>query len=309
MTMEKRREVSSGEQVRPNGTKSKRHNKRGNTALIGEFLIRWASAALVEGRERDASTATGILRKFFSPGTELYREYRLADSLVKATVSSPGIAASILSEAKRAARAHDVPRLTDEKFRLVSEISSKVKDPHFWDQPLPLYRIHAIVQTLINDWRRDPREIDLIRLAEYEETIVGWLQESKDSPRTLEELRGNVGEDRLLLRIMSRRLEEKYGTSLTSTQRTFMREYAFSRGEDRSSLVERVVALREGLIIVIDGYVRDRSSQDYEVRKLVELRESITSNDILNPSATMDDSFLMDVMDCARLRDELESKE
>ncbi len=291
---------------------SKSHSKKRNSALVYEFLVRWMSTALVEGRDSEAKVALGIIKKHYRPGTELYKEYRLAESLVKATVSSSGTAASILSEAKRAARAHDMKRLNEEKFRLITEIHSTVKDPLFWDRPVPLYKTIATVQTLINDWRKDPRDIDLIRLAEYEDQIVTWLQERKDSPKKLEEMKGNAGEDRLILRIMSRKLEEKYGNSLTALQRTIMKEYILMGGKDSAcpQFLPIVEQMTKGLLERIDVYIRDRSSQDYEVKKLISLKETIIDGSLLGISAMgTNENWFVDLMDCAKLHDELGSEE
>jgi len=286
---------------------SKSHSKKRNSALVYEFLVRWMSSALVEGRDAEAKVALGIIKKHFRPGTELYKEYRLADSLVKATVSSSGTAASILSEAKRASRAHDVKKLNEEKFRLLNEINSTVKDPLFWDRPVPLYKTLATVQTLINDWRKDPRDIDLIRLAEYEEQIVSWLQENKESPKKLEEMKGNPGEDRLVLRIMSRKLEEKYGSALSPTQKAIMKEWVLAGSHDtaNSKSLEMIGELRVALIERIEGYIRNKSSQDYEVKKLIELKKTLSEGiDIAS-----DENWFIDVMDYAKLHDELGSEE
>lgn len=288
---------------------SKSHSKKRNSALVYEFLVRWMSSSLVEGRDAEAKIALNMIKKHFRPGTELYKEYRLADSLVKATVSSSGIAASILSEAKRAARAHDLKRLNEEKFKLLNEIHTTVKDPLFWDRPIPLYKTLATVQTLISDWRKDPRDIDLIRLAEYEDQIVSWLQENKESPKKLEEMKGNPGEDRLVLRIMSRKLEEKYGNTLTALQRTIMKEYVlWGEKSSNSTFLPVIEQMRQELVERIDTYIRNKSSQDYEVKKLITLKQSLVEGNFLNDMST-NENWFNDVMDCAKLHDELGSEE
>lgn len=286
------------------------HKKKRNSSLIYDFLVRWMSTSLVEGKDLEANIALTMIKKHFRPGSELYKEYRLADSLVKATVSSSATAASIISEAKRAARAHDVKRLNEEKLRLLNEIHSNVKDPLFWDRPIPLYKIIATVQTLINDWRKDPRDVDLVRLAEYEDQVVSWLQENKESPKKLEEIKGNPGEDRLVLRIMSRKLEEKYGKTLTPLQRTIMKEYVLlgEKSESSDASLPIVEQMKIELLEKIDSYIRNKSSQDYEVKKLMGLKNSLVDGSVLG-NMTTNENWFNDVMDCAKLHDELGSEE
>ena len=279
--------------------------------LIYEFLVRKMSMDLVEGRDEQAKVSLNIIKKYFKPGTELYKEYRLADSLAKATVSSSSVAASIISEAKRAARSHDVKKLNEEKFRLLNEINSSIQDQLFWDRPVPLYKTLATIQTLINDWRKDPRDIDLVRLAEYEEQVSSWLQENKSSPKKLEEMKGNPGEDRLLLRIMSKKLEEKYSSVLSPLQKTILKEYVLVGSKDLassklSSIIEQLITSLEKRI---DEYVKTKSSHDYEVKKLISLKEGALRETLSLLSSENDESWFANVMDFARLHDELGKEE
>ena len=77
--------------------------KRRNTALMYEWLVKKISRCLVEGDNRTAGVAVKILKKHFKPGTELHRELRLINAMVRTTVRSEASAASIVSEAKKAA--------------------------------------------------------------------------------------------------------------------------------------------------------------------------------------------------------------
>ena len=71
---------------------SRTHNKRRNAGLLYEFLVRTISQALVEGNQKKSSTALKILRRHFKPGTELHKEFRLINALVRSTVSSESVA-------------------------------------------------------------------------------------------------------------------------------------------------------------------------------------------------------------------------
>ena len=59
---------------------------------------------MVEGRVKELKDATKIMENRFAKGTELYREFRLFNALAKTQASDTHIVASILSEAKIAAR-------------------------------------------------------------------------------------------------------------------------------------------------------------------------------------------------------------
>ncbi len=87
------------------------HNKKRNTGLLYEFLIKTISQALVDDDKKRSSKALKIVKTHFKPGTELYKEFRLVNSIMKTTVSSEAVASSILNEAKSAARSHDLNAL------------------------------------------------------------------------------------------------------------------------------------------------------------------------------------------------------
>ena len=65
-----------------------RHNKKRNSGLLYELLIRKISRSLVEGDNKSASISKLIVKKYFSAGTELHKEYRLINALVNVSVGS-----------------------------------------------------------------------------------------------------------------------------------------------------------------------------------------------------------------------------
>ena len=71
------------------------HNKKRNTGLLYEFLIKTISQALVDDDKKKSSKALKIVKTYFKPGTELYKEFRLINSIIKTSVSSEAVAASI----------------------------------------------------------------------------------------------------------------------------------------------------------------------------------------------------------------------
>ena len=115
------------------------HNKKRNTGLLYEFLIHTISQALVDDDKRKSSRALKIIKSHFKPGTELYKEFRLINSIMKTTVSVESVASSILGEAKVAARSHDVDSLDREKSLLIRSINHQLNDDHFYDQQIFIF--------------------------------------------------------------------------------------------------------------------------------------------------------------------------
>ena len=256
---------------------SRSHNKKRNTALLYEFLVRTISAALVEGNKKKSSTALRILRRYYKPGTQLYKEFRLFNALVKTTVSSDAVSSSILSEAKAAAATADLAALDREKSLLIRSINHMIKDENFYDQPVNEYRMYATIQTLLNEWRKPAGTGDIAAMAKYEDMLRAWLvSEKKAADHTVSD--DTPGESRLLMKVMMKKLNEKYSTSLNSDQREIIRSYAFSAANDDQTTIKRKLSeVRNGLIESVDAYVQTHSDNEYIVKKLLDVKDKMLS--------------------------------
>lgn len=284
---------------------SNKHSKKRNAGLLYEFLVKMISKSLVEGDQQRSTESLETLKRFFKPGTELYKEFRLLNSLMKSGVSNVTVAASIITEAKTAARQHDVAKLEREKSFLIKQINHKIDDGTFWDQPVSEYRMFATMQTLINDWR-NPGSAPLERLAEYEDRLTKWLTEAREKPQVHEELAGTIGENRLVFKLMMKKLNEKYGYVLTNDQKSILREYVFmvSSGRDPSALQKKLQEVRDGVVKSIDTYLAADSSK-YMSGKLEEVRAEIVAESL----DTINDEKITKFMLFMKLISELESKE
>jgi len=83
----------------------------------------------------------------------MYRELRLCRSLVKTTVGSEAVAASIVSEARTAARKFDYVTLDKEKSLLIRDINYSLGGKAVYGEKVEDYKAYATVGSLLNDWR------------------------------------------------------------------------------------------------------------------------------------------------------------
>ena len=281
------------------------HNKKRNTGLLYEFLVRTISQALVDDDKKKSSKALKIVKSHFRPGSELYKEFRLINSIMKTTVSSDAVAASILGEAKAAARTHNTAELDREKSLLIRSINHQLNDDHFYDQHIREYRTFATVQNLINDWRSSSP--DLSRLAEYEDQVVKWLTSAKQEPNEQIVAESSAGSSRLLMKIMMNKLSEKYDGTLTTEQKSLIKAYAFSaaNGDDNKTVLLKLKEIRENLLTAIDKYVDDNDNKEkYLSNKLTEVKEQL-----LNEVSAPDDNTVAEYMLYIKLIDELSGGE
>src|SRR5581483_2503704 len=280
------------------------HNKKRNTGLLYEFLVLSISQAVVRNDSRRSNAALRLIRRHFKPGSELFKEYRLINSLVKTTVKSEAVAASILQEAKSAARAHDVKLLDKEKSLLIGAINKGLNDENFYDAHVNEYKIIATIQTLINDWRTPGA--DLSRLAQYEDAVVKWLVSEKVQPTDAELTEAETpGSGRLLMKLMMKKLNEKYAGVLSSEQKQLLRAYSFSTAnDDPKSIHLKLEEIRDNLLVKIDNYARQSNDTEYVSKKLMEARQLIMSETL----ESVDDATVTRFMLYTELSSELTSE-
>lgn len=278
------------------------HNKKRNSCLIYEFLVKYISKNLVDGNETASNSALKILKHYYRPGTELYKEFRLLNALTTTTVSSESVASSVLNEAKVAARSHDLKRLDQEKTSLLHAINRTLSDQDFYDQPVNNYKLLATAQTLANEWRVGVNA-DLGKTAQYEDAILRSLISTKDQTTTGTLNEESLGTNRLLFKTMLRKINEKYSGSLTNEQKSLLKAYAFSAANDDDTINKKLSEIKGSLLGLIDQYV-SRNNNTYVNKKLLEVR-----SDIEKQHTTPSDETLTKFMLYAKLKTELSSEE
>ena len=250
---------------------AKAHNKKRNVGVIYEILVKYIAECMVEKRDNERKIASRIIKKYYSPGTELFKEYRLFKSLIETTVSNSSVAGSILLEAKRASRSLNLKQLDKEKSNLIREINYQLDGSSIYGMRVDEYRIYATVQTTLNEWRKDVPD-DLRRLAEYEDKIVSWLTESKDSNDPWFDDKKDV--DSFVVKIMAEKFNERYSSSLEEGQKRLLKKYVFS--DDKSEVRDEMISLTESAIRELDNYKTD---SQYVMNKVNHVKAKIMEQD------------------------------
>lgn len=285
---------------------AKSHNKKRNVGLLYEFLIKVISQSLVDGDKQRSTAALNVIKRYFKPGTELYREFRLINSLVRTTVSSESIAASIIQEAKVAARTHNIKQLDKEKSILISTINKSIKDDNFYDQHVNEYKIFATIHSLLNDWRSDDKNLG--RQAQYEDQLLKWLTTDKSSLTETSTSISNEspGTARLLMKVMMKKLNEKYAGVLNDEQKGIIRAYAFSTANDNPESIRlKLSEIRTRLNEEIAQFMQSNAGDEYVDKKLEEALTRLNNEDL----TVIDDAAVTRFMLYTKLSEELTLEE
>jgi hypothetical protein len=284
---------------------SKNHRKKRNSLLVYEFLVRTVSSALIDGNQKLSDDVLRIIKKHYKPGSELFKEFRLANSLLNSKVSSTTAAHAIISEARTATKLHNVSMLEREKSLLIRDINHIINDSTFWDRPVPDYMARATIGTLLEDWRRkDGATLD--RMASYEEKLQNILQSERDSKST--DTNNNVittpGESRFMLRVMTRKLNERYGNTFSEEQKSLLKEHIYGsiKGKDASTLKPKLDEIRTNVLNAITANPIDG---EYMMKQLQEIKSNLIAED----TSKVDDALITRFMLYMKLVDELKSND
>ena len=252
---------------------------------------------MLENDEKKALDCVKITKKYFKPGSELYREFRLFQALLNTTTKSEPLAVRILEEARRGAKMFSQQQLDIEKSRLISEINRTIDDPEFFNQPVKEYRLYATIQTLINDWRKSD-DASLLRVTDYEQKLVEWLSKDKEETPDVSNMTDeNV--NALSVKIMTEKFEKKWAGKLTHEQASLIKDYVMGRTD--------VNLLETTKRRVIRGLKRLKESTDSDVllEKIDRINKQVSEINV----SKLDDEAVVKFMQLTQLQQELETKD
>jgi len=266
-----------------------KHNKKRNVGIIYELFLKHMSDCLISGDIRKVKKAAAILEKRFAKGTELYKEFRLFNALAQTTASDTHIVASILSEAKAAARNCNVQKLNKEKSSLIRDINYKIQDKNFYYRNIENYRDLATIQIMLNEWR-DTKSGNIQKLILYESKVGELLLREKTKINIDDEAARLKASDsnKLVFKIMTEKMNAKYGSELTQSQKEIIRNYALYSGRNNNRLVEFLEDKKEEALKLLENF-EDKEKNKILIEKVDYVREKIVN---MNSQKVNDESIV-----------------
>jgi hypothetical protein len=270
-----------------------RHNKKRNSGLLYELLIRKISRSLVEGDSSSANISKAIVKKYFSTGSELHKEYRLINALVNASVGSEIVAAEVLNEARKASRKFNSKTLKIEKSNLIKEINHEFGKTDFYTESVPDYKMYATASTVISYWR-DEKHLDINTVIDYERKLL----EALSLPRAeinVEEPDPNI--DNLVVKVASDKLQKKYQTKLNESQSEIISLYAVEA--DIVKTRQKIQMIKESALEDVRNYTNEKSGNLSEKLSLVSEKINNLETDVV------DDDLISRTLEIIELSEEL----
>jgi len=276
---------------------SNSHNKKRNVGIIYEQLLSKASSALIDNDFETVQECSRIIKKYYKPGTEIFKEHRLFQALLNTTVKSENVGLRIMQEAKRGSNMFSTRQLEIEKSQLIREINKSIDDVKFFNQHVKNYRLYATVQTLMNDWRKDD-EASLGRVIQYEQKLLEWIGSDKSETPVLTELK-NERVSPLSVKIMNEKFEKKWAGKLTEVQHQLIRDYV--HGKVDASMLDNIKRrTSRGL-----QRLKESTKSQVLLEKIDHVFKIVESADVTK----LDDAGIVKFMQLTQLQQELEAKD
>jgi hypothetical protein len=125
-----------------------KHSKYKNTGILFELLVRQATADTLKGTD---SPAIDLIKKYFVK-SELGREYKLYESVIKSKVLNEGRANVVISTILESSQKLNRTSLRKQKYNLISEIKTKYNLDEFFGTKIKNYKELASLYTLIEGY-------------------------------------------------------------------------------------------------------------------------------------------------------------
>lgn len=198
------------------------HNKKRNSGLVYEFLVRRLSKAMIEKDDNIYQKTLGIVHKYYLAGAPIAEERELFDVVRNTRGVSENAARRILGEIQRTANRMDVKKIDIKKSNLIKEINHTF-GMGFWDEHrIPDYRLLATIQMIIDASRSDQRLTESVQNIQLEEGVVQYMMSTREFS-IVSAPKQDI--DQLVMAITAKKFQEKYSHSLGDKQKVLLEKF------------------------------------------------------------------------------------
>ena len=204
-----------------------KHSKFKNTGILFELLVRQITVEILNGGEEKAKK---IIKEFFKQGTEISKEKKLYDLLLKEKYNSESRAEKFIDVVLEAHSKINHKKILKEKYNLIKNIQESFNIDEFLNSPLTNYKTLASIYKIFESKNVENYDIKDNLNARFTlvEHIINDSIKNKNQlveDRTIEAYKKQEKDMRLLsYRILVESFNKKY-TKLDSNQKSLLREY------------------------------------------------------------------------------------
>ena len=149
-----------------------KHSKYKNTGILFELLVRQITADTLKGGD---SPAIDILKEYFVK-TELGREYKLYESIIKSKVLTESKAILVINSILEINNKLNRKAIKRQKYNLINEIKKSYNLESFFGSKIKNYKELASLYTLIESYNAD-NTIATEQIIDSKLTLLEYLTE------------------------------------------------------------------------------------------------------------------------------------
>jgi len=283
-----------------------KHSKFKNTGVLFELLVRQITLEVLNGDKTE--NAKNIVKEFFAPNTELNKELRLYDILLKEKYNSETKADKLVETVCDAHNKLNHNTLSKEKYNLIKEISAKFDIEQFLSSPISNYKVLASIYKVFESKRANGYDIkdifnSKITLIENITSKPAQKTQPTEDKKLIESYKQQDKDLRLLTyKILVETFNKKY-TNLDDSQKNLLKEY-INNITNTTKFTDYVGQELPKIISELNGIktkLKDKVTQ-------IKLSETISVLEKMKIGKTVSDSQVSSIMLSYELIKELKSK-
>jgi len=201
------------------------HSKYKNTGILFELLVRQITVDTLKGNE---SHAINLIKKYFVK-TELGKEYKLYETLLKSNILNETKANMVIDSLLEISKKLNRGKLKKEKYNLIKEIKEHYDLDFFLNSKIKNYKPLAAFYILLEN-SNSSKTLDSQQLINNKITLLEYLTQSSLKPNEsdkdiLEEFKEYNPDLRILAyKILLEKFNSKY-SNLNSKQKRVLKEF------------------------------------------------------------------------------------
>jgi hypothetical protein len=205
-----------------------KHSKFKNTGVLFELLVRQITLEILNGDKTE--NAKSIIKEFFKNGTELNKELRLYDLLLKEKYNTESKADKFVETVCEARVKIDEKKLSKEKYELVKKINESFDINQFLSSPITNYKVLASIYKVFESKKEENYDIkdvfnSKITLIENIISKPVSTQTKVEADKLVETYKKQDKDIRLLTyKILVENFNQKYN-NLNDKQKNLLKEY------------------------------------------------------------------------------------
>jgi hypothetical protein len=268
-----------------------KHSKVKNTGVLFELLVRQITLEVLNGDKTE--NAKHIVKEFFAAGTELNKELRLYDLLLKEKYNSESKAEMFVETVSQAHSKLNETKLAKEKYNLIKQINEKFELEQFLSSPITNYKVLASIYKVFESKKSESYDIKDIFNSKVTliENIISrptLVKTNKTEDTKLIESYKKQDKDLRLLtyKILVETFNKKY-TNLNEKQKGLLKEYInnmsnTSKFKDYLSveLPQIVKELKEIKSKISDKVTTIKLSETISVLEKMKIGKNVTDSNV-----------------------------